>query len=381
MADKKQKIEEKPLKVLMVAPALPIIGGQTVQAARLLEKFHEEPGIQVDLQPINPQFFSALQKVKYLRTVLTSAKYISDLLIKIPRYDVIHIFSASYYSFLLAPTPAVLIARLFGKKTILNYRSGEAADHLKTWKRSAIPTVRLFDAVVAPSGYLVDVFADFNLKAQTIFNFVNTEHYRFRQRKPLRPLFLSNRNFEAHYNVSCTLRAFALIQKNIPEAQILVVGDGYEKDKLHHLAEELNLKNIEFLGAVAPEKMREIYDRADIYLNSPSIDNMPNSVIEAFSCGLPVISTDAGGIPYIMENEKTGLLVEVNDHEALGRAAIRILESDKLAQDIIANARRECIKYSWSNVRGQWLETYRELASGKLGFKQKVEIEKCLEKS
>ncbi len=376
MADERQKIEEKPVKVLMVAPALPIIGGQTVQAARLLEKFHEEPGVQVDLQPINPQFAPGLQKIKYLRTVLTSAKYISDLLVKIPRYDVIHIFSASYYSFLLAPTPAVLIARLFGKKTILNYRSGEAADHLKTWKRSAIPTVRLFDAVVAPSGYLVDVFADFGLKAQTIFNFVNTERYRFRERKPLRPVFLSNRNFESHYNVACTLRAFALIQKSIPEAQILVAGDGAEKVKLHQLAEELNLRNVEFLGAVPPEKMPEIYDRADIYLNSPSIDNMPNSVIEAFSCGLPVVSTNAGGIPYIVENEKTGLLVETNDHEALARAAMRILESDELAQKIIADARRESVKYTWENVRSEWLKIYRELAAKKFRPAQTAQIEK-----
>ncbi len=365
MADDRQQIEEKPLKVLIVAPALPIIGGQTVQAARLLEKFQKEQNLQVDLQPINPRFFPRLQEIKYVRTILTLIKYISDLLVKTPRYDIIHIFSASYYSFLLAPTPAVLIARLFGKKTILNYHSGEAADHLKTWEKSAIPTVRLFDTVIVPSGYLVDVFADFELKAQKVFNFVETERYRFRERKPLRPVFLSNRNFESHYNIACILQAFALIQKNFPEAQIFVAGDGYEKTKLHRLAEELNLRNIEFLGAVPPEKMPEIYDRADVYLNSPNIDNMPISVIEAFSCGLPVVSTNAGGIPYIVENEKTGLLVEMNDHEALARAAMRILESDELAQRIIAAARQECARYSWENVRGDWLKIYQNLASQK----------------
>lgn len=381
MREKQEKIERKPLKILMVAPALPIIGGQPVQAARLFNKFQKEQSLEIELQPINPPFFPRLQKIKYVRTFLTSFKYIANLLLKVPRYDVIHIFSASYYSFLLATTPAVLCAKLFGKKTILNYRSGQARDHLKTWKTSVIPTVRLFDLIVVPSGYLVDVFAEYGFTAQSIFNFVNGEGYPFRERKPVRPVFLSNRNFASLYNVSCTLRAFALIQEKIPAAKIIVVGDGAEKDQLHRLAEELNLKNIEFRGPVLPEKMPAIYDQADIYLNSPNIDNMPNSIIEAFSCGLPVVSTNAGGIPYIVENEKTGLLVEVNDHEALARAAIRILESDKLAQDIIANARRECIKYSWANVRGQWLETYRELASGKLGFKQKTEIEKCLEKN
>lgn len=360
-----EKPRNRPIKILIVAPALPIIGGQTVQAGRLVGKFQNEHCVEVDLQPINPRFFPRLQKIKYLRTILTSFKYIADLLLKVPRYDIIHIFSASYYSFLLATTPAVLCAKLFGKKTILNYRSGEAADHLKTWKRTVIPTIRLFDSIIVPSGYLVDVFAGHGLKAKVISNFVNAEHYRFRTRKPLRPVFLSNRNFEAHYNVSCTLRAFAMIQKKNPHARLILAGDGKEKDKLHRLARELDLKNIEFLGAAEPEKMPEIYDRADIYLNSPNIDNMPNSIIEAFSCGLVVVSTNVGGIPYLVENEKTGLLVEMNDHEALAMAAIRILESDELAQSIILQARQECEKYSWENVRTQWLETYRLLASEK----------------
>jgi glycosyltransferase involved in cell wall biosynthesis len=371
-----QKNKNRPIKILIVAPVFPIIGGQAIQAARLLERFQKEQSVEVEIQPINPSFFPRLQKIKFVRTFLQTFKLIFDLILKVPRYDIIHIFSASYYSFLISATPPILCARFFRKKTILNYRSGEAADHLKTWKRSAIPTIRLFDIIIAPSGYLVDVFADFGLKAQSIFNFVNTEQYRFRERKPLRPIFLSNRNFEAHYNVGCTLQAFALIQKNIPEARMLVAGDGAERVKLHQLAERLKLRNVEFLGAVPPEKMPGIYDRADIYLNSPSIDNMPNSVIEAFSCGLPVVSTNAGGIPYIVENEKTGLLVEMNDHESLAQAAMRILDSDHLAQAIITEAHRECVKYTWENVRDEWLKIYQDLDSGNFRPVQTPQIEK-----
>lgn len=351
----------KPIKVLIVAPALPLVGGQTVQAARLLEKFRGEPHLEVELQPINPKFFTTLQKIKYVRTVLTSIKYLFDLFVKIPRYDVIHIFSASYFSFLLAPTPAVLIAKLFRKKTILNYRSGEAEDHLSRWK-TAIKIIRLFDKIVVSSGYLVDIFAKFDLKAETIFNFVDTEKYSFRERKPLKPVFLSNRNFEELYNVSCVLRAFELIQKKYGDAKLIVAGDGAEREKLEQLAKELKLENVEFVGRVAPEKMPELYAQADIYLNAPNIDNMPNSIIEAFAAGTAVISTNAGGIPYICESGETSLLVETKDFEALAREAIRLLEDNELAQKIITEARGECVKYSWENVRERWLETYRELA-------------------
>ncbi len=358
MADSERKI----IKVLIVAPAAPLIGGQAVQAARLIEKFGREQNLQVDLQPVNPQIFPTLQKIKYVRTVITELKYIFDLLVKIPRYDVIHIFSASYFSFLLAPTPAVLIAKLFGKKTILNYRSGEAEDHLQKWRRTVIPTIRLFDKIVMPSGYLVDVFEKFGLPAETIFNFVNTEKYPFRQRNELRPVFLSNRNFESLYNIPCTLKAFALIRQKFPDAKILIAGDGNEKENIHRLAKDLSLMNVEFLGRVSPEKMPELYAQTDIYINSPNIDNMPNSVIEAFAAGTAVVSTNAGGIPYIVENGETGLLVDVNDHEGLAGAALRLLENNELSKKIIAKAYKNCVKYSWEKVRGQWLTLYSELA-------------------
>ncbi len=357
--------EPKKIKVLIVAPALPLIGGQVVQSSRLIENFRSEPNLLVDLQPINPKFFPNLQKINYLRTFLTETKYIFDLLRKVPRYDVIHIFSASYFSFLLAPTPAVLIAKFFRKKTILNYRSGEAQDHLKKWRRTAIPTIRLFDKIVMPSGYLVDVFAKFDLKAEAIYNFVKTENYQFRERKPLRPVFLSNRNFEPLYNVACTLKAFALIQKKFPDAKICVAGDGSERKNLHNLAKELNLKNVEFTGRVSLTEMPKLYDNTDIYLNSPNIDNMPNSIIEAYAAGTPVVSTNAGGIPYILEHEKTGLIVEVNDHENLANQAIRLLENNNLAQAIIKNAHELTAKFSWENARREWLKIYTELAEKK----------------
>src|SRR5205085_5607624 len=172
---------------LIVGPALPIIGGQTVQAARLLDAFSQERGLRVDFQPINPRFLSNLQRIKYVRTLVTSLKFIADLLRKVPTYDVVHIFSASYYSFLLSPTPALLISKFFRKKTILNYRSGEARDHLTRWKWTSIPTIKMFDKVITPSGYLVDVFREFDISATSIFNSVDLEQFRFRERKTLSP--------------------------------------------------------------------------------------------------------------------------------------------------------------------------------------------------
>jgi L-malate glycosyltransferase len=357
-----------PLRVLMVAPSLDMLGGQAVQAARLLERWSEDPALEVTLLPINPRLPGSLRKlqtIKYIRTIVTSLYYCATLLARVGRYDVIHIFSASYLSFVLAPTPAILVAKLYGKKTLLNYRSGEAKDHLERWRRTALPIIRLVDTIVAPSAYLVDVFAHFGLQARWIFNFVQTDRFRFRERRPLRPIFLSNRNFEPLYNVACVLRAFALIQKDFPEACLTLVGDGSQRAELENLAQELRLRNTQFIGMVAPEKMPELYDAADIYLNGSDIDNMPGSIIESYASGLPVVTTDAGGIPYILTDQDTGLMVPRGDHQAMAACAIRLLEDQALAFAIIGRARAECQKYSWPAVRGEWLKLYHEVWSAR----------------
>jgi len=332
---------------------------------RLLTRFEQVGEVDAAFLPVNPRLpgpFRLLQKIKFVRTVVTSIAYGMTLLFRLWRYDVVHIFSASYTSFVLAPTPALLASRLFRKPSLLNYRSGEAQDHFRRW-RSARPTAALASRIVVPSDYLVDVLAEFDLPAESIANSVDLAAYRFRERGPCRPVFLANRNFAPLYNVSCALRAFGIVQERVPAARLIVVGDGAQKTMLHALATELDLQNVDWVGQVHPERMAELYDEVDVYLNSSSIDNMPNSIVEAFACGLPVVSTDAGGIPYIVQNEQTGLLVPVDDHVALGNAAIRVLEDEELARTLSTAGRAYCeAHFTWDTVTDQWVAMYRELA-------------------
>jgi glycosyltransferase involved in cell wall biosynthesis len=349
------------IKVALVAPTLKNVGGQSIQAKRLLDAFAGDEKIELEFIPNNPE--SSFENVKFLRTIFTSIKFWFSLFGKIRRKDIVHIFSSGTTSYIISTLPPLFVAKFFGRKTILHYHTGEAEEHLKNWRLTAKPTMKRFDEIIVPSQFLVDIFAKFELKAEPIFNFVEGEKFVFRERKPLRPVFLSNRNFEAHYQVSDVLRAFRRIQNRFPEARLLVAGAGSEEKSLKNLAEELKLKNTEFLGRVENTKMPEIYEKADIYLNSSVVDNMPLSIIEAFSCGLAVVSTDAGGISYICESGETALLVGKSDYESLAREAISLLENDELAQKIIGKARQECVKYSKKAVQGRWLELYQTLTS------------------
>jgi glycosyltransferase involved in cell wall biosynthesis len=351
-------------RVCIVAPSLDIFGGQARQAVRLMEGLRKEDSLAISFIPHNPRVAAPLrflQRIKYVRTVVTSLYYWFLLLTRLWKYDIVHVFSASYWSYTLSVMPAILIGKLYGKKVLVNYRSGEADDHLRNWKLTAVPVLRMADMIVVPSGYLVDVFAQFGLRAQPIFNVVELDAFAYRDRKPIRPVFLTSRLHEPLYNVPCVLRAFALIQERFPNASLTVAGDGWMRPQLEALAQELGLKQTVFVGRVQFEKMPALYDAADIYLTATDLDNMPGSVIECLSCGLPVVTTDAGGVPYIVTHEKTALIVPRGDHRAMAASAIRLLEDNELAVRLSRAGLESCRRFTWPAVRDEWLRVYSEL--------------------
>ena len=348
----------------IVAPSLRILGGQAVQAHRLLARWAHDPDVEAWLVPINPvptPPFDRSLSVPYLRTAATQAWYWPSLVRELRRADVVHVFSASYVSFLLAPLPAILTARALRKPVILNYRSGEAPDHLQ---RSAIArrTLRNVDMNVVPSRFLQEVFASFDIAATVVANTIDLEQFAYRVRDPLRPHLVSTRNFEPLYNVACTLRAFARVQARFPGATLTLVGDGSQAAALHGLAAGLQLRNVTFVGRVAPSEIASWYARADLYVQTPSIDNMPGSVIEAFASGLPVVATSIGGVPAILEHGVHGLLAPDNDDAQVANHLIAMLERPDYARQLAAAAYSTCHAYEWRVLREQWLATYRAVA-------------------
>ena len=351
------------LNVAIVAPSMGILGGQAVQASRLLRSWRDDPDVHAWLVPINPLPPRGLQwmvGIKYVRTLATQLFYWPSLVRELRKADVVHVFSASYFSFLLAPLPAVLVARLLGKPVVMNYRSGQAPDHLK---RSAVArgTLRMVEQNAVPSRFLHDVFASFGIRSEIIPNIVDVERFRFRRRDQLRPRILSTRNFETLYNLPCTLRAFRLVQDRYPDASLTLVGAGSQDTALRQLASELGLRNVTFVGRVPPDDIWRYYAEADIYLQTPNIDNMPTSVLEAYASGCPVVATNAGGVPAILTDGLHGLMVPCDDHQAAAGAIERLLADPALARRLADGALEACGRYQWSSVRNQWVALYRRM--------------------
>jgi glycosyltransferase involved in cell wall biosynthesis len=316
--------------------------------------------IKARLVPINPvpAPLAAAFRVKYLRTILTQLAYWPLLIREVPRADIVHVFSASYFSFLLAPLPAVLIAKLFGRPVILNYHSGEAPDHLRRSALARYVMRNWVDLNVVPSAFLRDVLDRFGINARVVPNTIDLRQFVYRVRTPLRPRLLCTRNFEDIYNVACVLRAFARVQARHELATLTLVGSGSQEAALRALVRRLALRHVTFTGRVPPAEISRYYADADVYVQTPRIDNMPLSLLEAFASGLPVVSTDVGGVAHILTDGVHGLLAPDDDDEAVAASVLTLLESPSYARELADAAHRSCSAYQWPVAREGWLAAY-----------------------
>ncbi|MGH9469400.1 MAG: glycosyltransferase [Terriglobia bacterium] len=351
------------LSVAIVAPSLRYLGGQAVQADFLLRHWRNDAEVEAWFVPVDPPFprwLRGVARVPVARTAVRTPLYLAGLWRGLKGADVAHIFSASYWSFLLAPFPALMIAKARGAKALINYHSGEARDHLSHWK-TALPVLRAADSRVVPSGYLIDVFREFGLGAKIVPNAIDLGQFSYRPRLPLRPWFICSRGFGAYYSVDHVVRAFAHVKREFSDARLLLLGSGPQESEVRQLVRSLKLDGVEFTGPVPRDEIGAWYDRADIFINASWLDNMPISILEAFAAGAPVVTTAPEGIKYIVEHERTGLLCPPGDWQALAENAQRLLRDPGLASRLAENAHKQSRQYQWEAVREKWLAVYRGL--------------------
>jgi glycosyltransferase involved in cell wall biosynthesis len=346
-------------RVAIVSAGLDTVGGHGVQAALLIDALRRD-GYEVRFIPINPALprrWRRVRRIPLLRTLVNQLLYLPSLA-ALARVDVVHAFSASYWSFLLAPVPAMIAGRIFGKRVILHYHSGEAADHLATWGWRVHPWLRLAHDLVVPSEYLRGVFARFGYRPLVIHNIVDLSRFRFRDRRPLRPRLVSTRNLEPYYRVDVTLQAFARVKAQYPQATLTVAGTGSEEPRLRALCASLQLDGVRFVGAVSQARMAKLLDAADLFVNASVVDNQPVSLLEAFAAGLPVITTPPGDIGAMLRHGENGWLVSTADPELLAEAILDALQHPDSARAAARRARAELARFTWSSVRQAWARQY-----------------------
>ncbi|UOK43801.1 MULTISPECIES: glycosyltransferase family 4 protein [Flavobacterium] len=209
---------------------------------------------------------------------------------------------------------------------------------------------------VAPSHYLYQAFKEFGFtNLLFIPNTVEIHKYSYKERKSVAPKLLWVRAFDAIYNPKMAVDVLCELQRKYSEAKLCMVGP--DKDGSGVLTQEyarsLGL-NIRFTGRLSKEEWIAMSKDYDIFINTTRFDNTPVSVMEAMALGLPVVSTNVGGIPFLLNDKEDALLVNDNDTEAMVNAVHYLIENHEIAQEIGVKARRKAEMWDWDVVKVSW---------------------------
>ena len=357
------------LRVALVGPLPPPSGGMANQVLQL-ERLLRSEGVTVEVVPVNRPYSPAwIGSVPGIRAVARLFPYMSALHAAAGRADVVHVLASSGWSWHLFAAPAVWISRARGVPVVVNYRGGGAGPFLARAVAVVGPTLRRASALVVPSEFLREVFGRYGFSASVVPNVIDAERFApapgagdpaRADGAPAGPHILIPRNLEPVYDVATGLRAFKLVHERNPAARLTVVGTGPERARLEALAKELGLGgSVRFVGRVENDAMPALYRETDVMLNPSLADNMPISILESLASGVPVVSTNVGGIPFLVRDGETACLVSSGDDTAMA-AAIEGLWSDK------AHAARQsraglalAQEYTWARIRERWAAVYR----------------------
>jgi glycosyltransferase involved in cell wall biosynthesis len=211
---------------------------------------------------------------------------------------------------------------------------------------------------VIPSAYLEFHLRNYNIpRAFIIPNTIEIKNYPFTERDQIKPNLLWVRAIDSTYNPEMALKVLELISEQYPSAKLTMVGPFKDISELQwkKIEEKYKVKPT-LTGRLSKEQWIKLSSDFDIFLNTTNVDNMPVSVIEAMALGLPIISTNVGGLPFLLENNENALLVESNNEVQMAETVFRLLENKGLAHKLSLNARNKVEQFDWEIVKNQWKE-------------------------
>jgi glycosyltransferase involved in cell wall biosynthesis len=352
------------LKVGLVGPLPPPAGGMAAQTRQLAELLTRE-GADVTMVQVNapyaPRF---IERFRGVRALFRLVPYVARVWRVAGSVDLLHILANSGWSWHLCAAPAIWAARLRGTPTVVNYRGGEAGAFLARSGNVVRWSLRRANALVVPSGFLREVFERKGIASEVVPNIIDLNRFRPADRPPKPLRLVVARNLESIYDIATALRAFALIRAAAPGAMMTVAGSGPEREALAALCVELGIVDaVSFPGRLDRDAMADLYRSATVVINPSRVDNMPNSVLEAMASGVPVVSTNVGGVPFILRDDITGIMIEPGNPVAMANAVKRILADGQLASRIRDAALGEVQQYAWPRVRHQWAAVYASARS------------------
>lgn len=331
------------MKILLIANYEEGVGGISVQV-KLQHDLLRGDGYSCDILSTKG---SVAKRIKAVFALLSKGR----------DYDVFHIHACSDRGFL----PAILgirIGRLLKKRIVLTFHGGGAEGFFQRKEKFVKRYLTMTSANIVLSGFIGRVFDRYGIPYTVIPNILVADGSAFRARTEIRPRFISIRSLADTYNIKCTLRAFCTVQKKYPDAKLVLLGDGPLKSELKRFVADHHIQNVTFVGQVPNTEISRYLNDADIMVSSPRFDNMPVSVLEGFRSGLLVISSSVGGVPYMIEDGRNGLLFENDNDRQMAEKMIMAVENPEATRGMMVNAYLCLEAYKWENCREKLLALY-----------------------
>lgn len=339
----------------MVAPFPPRKGGVTVQTA-LLTGYLAKSGVEVLRVDTNLQWLRR-RGLGPIRLALQPWVVLFRMLGNIPKCDVAHFQAASFWAFM--PTfLGVPIARLFGKRSVVSYQGGGGPEFIDRCRWVATMPMRKCTVLTVCSRLLQREFAARGIAAQLHHNLFEAERFKFRERPSVEPKICWTRSLDEIYDPLSALKTFELVRERYPNATLSMTSNGPLMQSLKDYIAGHDLTGATLTGRLPSEDIARLMVDSDICLNTSTNDGLPTALLEAAATGLPIVTTDVGGIGSLFEDGVSAIFVKPGDYRAMAESICDLLEHPEKASAMGVAAREVADQYSWSRTKPEFAEFY-----------------------
>ena len=253
---------------------------------------------------------------------------------------------------------ACFALRTAGKPYVLTLHGGNLPNFARRWPRRVRRLLNSAALVTTPSQFLRDAMRRYRAEMKLLPNPLDLQSYQFRLRDRPEPRLMWLRSMHQIYNPTLAPRVVEILAREFPGVRLTMVGPDKGDGSVEAVRGEAKQREVgdrlRIVGGVAKRQVPEVLQQGDIFLNTTNTDNTPVSVLEAMACGLCVVSTDVGGIPYLLDDGADSLLCPPNDAKKMADAVARLLRDADLARRISTAGRRKAEQFDRPAILSQW---------------------------
>lgn len=327
------------LRIGIIAPFPPPPGGMSILADTLKESLEENKVLVTGINT-NPEVPVVYRTMKISVIYQHFRFYVG--LGKILNQQALILISGSGFSFYSKIIPSLLIARLLRKKVILDFVGGGILGKLH---RVNVCLLRLFENILVPTAVFENALKEKGVECSVFPHIVRIEKFSNQKTVGHYATLLSAKSLVKYSSVDDLIKAYAIIKRKFPNVTLKIAGDGPEKENLQKLVLELSLTGVDFVGNIPHEKMPELLQSATVLIHGTRVESFGIVLVEAMASGTPIVSTDVGGIPDVIEDGIDGFLVPHGDYESLAKKVLGLLTDHEMYNRIRENGIRKSEKY------------------------------------